>query len=95
MKRDHFNRLLGKIVVGRQRHRHVETSLIPTALTNDERRGMVLFLVRQRKQIIKLLIPDDWTPEEASWLTACGYLYETTSPTTKHLFVHTSENKIY
>lgn len=58
-------------------------------LTDDERSKMVYFIVRNRKPIVKDLIPAGF---DMSWLNCMGYLYETKGK--DFTFIHTCEHPI-
>jgi hypothetical protein len=85
MKKREFNKLLKKITTKEK----LDIKKIPT-LTDDERSGMVYFIIRNRKQVVKELIPEGF---DLSWLHCMGYMYETTGKN-GYTFIHNSEQKI-
>jgi len=87
-----FATLLNKISTPKRgRNKRVDTGLITTELTDEERGLMVKYIVRNRGPILLALIPDvfDW-----QWLFAGGYLYQTTGKQSGYTFVHTCEQRI-
>lgn len=55
------------------------------------RRQVVEYLVRHRAAIVVELIP---ASVDRSWLSACGYLHQTTGAKSGFTFLHTAENKV-
>jgi hypothetical protein len=85
MKSREFDKLLNSLVSKCL----LDLDKIPVLLTDEQRTGMVHYLVRHRCPIVKELIPDgfDW-----AWLHSCGYLHITKGQYNN--FVHTEEQRI-
>lgn len=72
MKKREFNALLKKITTNKK----IDTNKISTNLTDDERKRMVVELVRMRAPIVVELIPEQLDkPFDMSWLYSCGYFH--------------------
>ena len=84
MKRRQFDKLLEKIAT----RKRLDVSKIHI-LTDEEREGMVHYIVRNRGPIVKELIPDGF---DMDWLNCMGYLYRTVGK--DYNWVHTGEHTI-
>jgi hypothetical protein len=85
MNKRGFTKLLNKITTKKT----LDLAKIPI-LTNEERCSMVYFIVRNRRPIVKELIPEGF---DLSWLRSMAYMYETTGKK-GYTFVHNSEQRI-
>ena len=85
MNKREFNACLKKITTKKT----LDIKKIPT-LTDEERSGMVFFIIRKRLPVIKELIPASF---DFSWLHSMAYMYETTGKS-GYTFIHNSEQKI-
>jgi len=84
MKRRQFDKLCAKVLT---RKRLDITKF--HVLTNEERTGMVEYIVRYRGPVIIELIPEGF---DMSWLHSMGYIYETKGK--DYNWIHNSETTV-
>jgi hypothetical protein len=89
MKKRERNALLKRITT----KDYLDINKIPN-LNYDERKRLIMELVRRRVPIVVELIPDpfDIKPFDMDWLHCCGYLY--TQKNDRYTFLCTGEHKI-